>query len=318
MRIVFMGTPDFALRQLNELISAGHDIVLVVTAPERPAGRGRHATQSPVEKAAIEKGLPLITPENVNAEEVIQRIAAAKPEVAVVAAFGQVLSRQLLALPPLGFFNVHPSLLPKYRGAAPINRALINGDLATGVTVQTVVPKVDAGAITAQQEVVIDPRWNVTDLTHALAEAGATLVKWSVAELQAGTLQLHKQPRIGISKAPRLTKSDGIIDWTKSAEEIHNLVRGVTPWPGAQTWHGEEPNTKMQLLLTRTEVVAETQVEMRPGEVVGVSEAGLDVACGKGVLRVLKLKPAGKREMSAGEFLHGHRWRPGDRLVGTP
>lgn len=314
MRIVFMGTPEFAVRQLVELLSAGHEVTLVVTAPERPAGRGRKPARSAVEKAALEVGLKVITPEDVNIPEVLEQIAWARPDVIVVAAFGQKLGKALLTIPRLGCFNVHASLLPRYRGAAPINRAIINGDEVTGVTIQSIAPRIDRGAIAGQKEVRIDPTWNVTPLANRLAETGAGLLREVLAQLEAGKLELREQPSEGASYAPRLSKSDGIIDWSRSATNIHNLVRGVTPWPGAQTWRTDSDGHKLQLLLTETAIIEDERSRGEPGEVVGVTDAGIDVACGAGVLRVMKLKPAGKREMTAAEFVHGHRWKVGDRL----
>jgi len=318
MRIVFMGTPEFAVRQLTELLSAGHDIPLVVTQPDRPAGRGRKIVQSAVERTALQAGLPVIAPANVNDPAVIAQVAAIQADLAVVAAFGQKLSQNLLDVPRLGFYNVHASLLPKYRGAAPINRALINGDPVTGVTVQTVVFQMDAGAIADQREVRIDPRWNAADLTVALADVGAKLLVDVLARLEAGSLQLRPQSPQGVTRAPRLNKSDGIIDWSKSAHDVHNLVRGVTPWPGAQTFRQDSAGHNLRLLLVETTPLDLESVPARPGEVVAAGDAGIDVACGRGVLRVLRLKPAGKREMTAGEFAHGHHWRPGDTLAATP
>ena len=226
MRIVFMGTPEFAVRQLAELISAGHEVACVVTAPDRRAGRGRKPTSSPVRTHARQAGLSVITSEDVNAPETNARIAEVEPDVTVVAAFGQKLAQALLDVPKLGCFNVHPSLLPKYRGAAPVNWALINGEETTGVTIQKMSRRFDAGAIAAQGEVRIDPTWNAGELSDELAEVGAGLLRDVLVGLEAGTLELVEQPRTGITRAPQLRKSDGVIDWTQPARDIHNRVRG--------------------------------------------------------------------------------------------
>ncbi len=315
MRVVFMGTPEFAVRQLQAILEAGHEVALVVTAPERPAGRGRKMTPSEVAVFAGDAGLEVITPEDVNAPEVIERIAGTGADVAVVAAFGQKLGKTLLETPKRGCFNVHASLLPKYRGAAPINYALINGDEETGVTIQSVAMRMDAGSVAAQEAIRIEPTWNAEDLRAALAEMGARQLVAVLARLETGTLELAEQPREGITKAPRLSKDDGIIDWNRSAREVHNLVRGVTPWPGARSWHGESPETKLELQVLETEVVSEDGHAGEPGEVAVAGEAGIEVACGRGVLRILRLKPAGKRPMSAAEFVRGYRWNPGERLT---
>lgn len=315
MKVVFMGTPEFALRQLNELVLAGHQLVLVVTAPDRRAGRGRKSKPTPVKTAAQQAALPVITPEDVNAPETVEQIANAEPDVVVVAAFGQKLGGELLRVARLGCFNVHASLLPKYRGAAPINWALIKGEKTTGVTIQSMAVEIDAGAVAVQKEVSIDPKWNVLDLTRELAELGAALLRKILSELEAGTLELTSQATEGITRARRLRKSDGIIDWTKPAQKIHNLIRGVTPWPGGQTVHVDNRDNVLNLLLTET-MAAESETEAgEPGEIVAIGDEGIEVACGEGTLRILKLKPAGKREMTAAEFLRGHRWQTGEKLT---
>ena len=315
MKVVFMGTPEFALRQLNELVLAGHQLVLVVTAPERRAGRGRKLKPTPVKTAAQEAALPVITPEDVNAPDALEQIANVEPDVIVVAAFGQKLGEGLLRIARLGCFNVHASSLPKYRGAAPINWALIKGEETTGVTIQSMVAEIDAGAVAVQKEVSIAPKWNVLDLTRELAELGATLLRKVMGELEAGTLELTAQPIEDITRARRLKKSDGIIDWTRPAQKIHNLIRGVTPWPGGQTAHVDNRDNVLNLLLTET-MAAESEIETgEPGEIVALGDDGIDVACGEGVLRILKLKPAGKREMTAAQFLRGHRWQTGEKLT---
>ena len=208
-------------------------------------------------------------------------------------------------------------MLPKFRGAAPINHALIAGESTTGVTIQSMAARIDAGAIAAQREINIAPDWNAGDLTDALADLGAQLLVDVLDRLEAGTLRLEEQPRQGITRAPRLTKSDGIIDWAKPARDIHNLVRGVTPWPGAQTTHLDQNAKALKLLVTATALKdAETQAGS-PGELIALSDEGIEVACGQGVLRILKLKAAGKREMPAGDFLRGQHWQTGDRLVSS-
>lgn len=309
-----MGSPDYAVQSLMALQMAGHDIVLVVTQPDRPARRGRKVTACAVKKVAEVGGLPVTSPEDVNAPGPVKHIAGMAPDVIVVVAYGQILSQELLAVPRMGAFNLHASLLPRYRGAAPLNWALINGETVTGVTVQAMLPKVDAGPIAGQQTVPILPEWTAGDLSDHLAKRGAALLVKVMNQLELGQLNLTDQARDQVTRAPRLTKADGIIDWSRSALEIHNRVRGVTPWPGAQTVLSGTSGGSRRVTLTRTEVVTDSGSAGKPGEIVAVGQAGVEIACGRGRLRLLAVKPAGKREMSIADFVHGHRLAVGQTL----
>lgn len=298
---------------LMALLDAGHEIVLVVTQPDRPSGRGRRLTPSPVKVAAVESGLPVLQHEDVNAFESLALVRLVKPDAMVVQAFGQKLSPGLLSLPECGCFNLHASLLPAYRGAAPINWAVINGERETGVTVMRMNERIDAGEMLAREAVAIEPAWTAGDLAGVLSGMGAGLMVRTLAEVESGTARPVSQDPSKVSRAPRLTKRDGLIPWRKSARDVHNHVRGMTPWPGAFSFLGDaRAGRSVRLTALRSCVAAEAGSEGgAAGEVLSVGKEGLLVCCGEGSVRIERLKPAGSREMSATEFASGHALVPG-------
>ena len=310
MRIVYMGTPSFAVPPLQALITAGHEVVGVVTRIDKPAGRGKVLTPPAVKAAAEQSGVPVFQPKRVREPESTAAIGAMGPDVIVVAAYGQVLPRELLALPKHGCVNIHASLLPAYRGAAPINWAIINGETRTGITIMQMDEGLDTGAILAQESIPIDPRDTAGDLTEKLSELGSRLVVDTLSRIEAGGLTAVPQDNGKASMAPLLKKDDGLIDWTMSARELHNRVRGLSPWPGA---HGYLDGKLIKIL--GTEVAAEGSGE--PGVLYEQGRDGLAIGTGSGLLRIVSIQPEGKKPMSAAEFLRGHRGSVGKKFERT-
>ncbi len=294
-----MGTPPFAVPPLQSLIAAGNDIVGVVTRIDKPAGRGKVLTTPAVKLAAEQSGVPVFQLKRVRDPSSIEAIGAMRPEAIVVAAYGQILPKELLALPKYGCINIHASLLPAYRGAAPINWAIINGETRTGITIMQMDEGMDTGAVLAQEGTPIDPRDTAGTLTEKLSELGSWLIVDSLSRIESGGLPAVPQDPGKATMAPLLGKKDGLIDWGMTAGEIHNRVRGLSPWPGAYGF-----------LDGRLIKVLETEVAEGAGEPGALHEQGRDVltaGTGKGMLRIVRLQPEGKKPMSAAEFLRGHR-----------
>ena len=301
MRILFMGTPEFALISLEKLIEAGEEVVGVITQPDRPRGRGRRVTASPVKAFAQEKAIPVYQPERLKDGEVLEKLAGFAPDLIVVVAYGKILPREVLELPPLGCINVHASLLPRYRGAAPIHWAIIRGEGVTGVTTMYIDEGMDTGDIILQEEVPILPEDNAGTLHDKLAHAGARLLLDTVARIKAGTEPRIPQPEEGVSYAPPLERTDEILDWNRPARQLWFQVRGLNPWPGAMTyWQGE--------ILKVWEVSPlKGDGDAAPGEIIAVDkQEGILVGNGKGLLRLEVVQPAGKRRMTASDFARGH------------
>ncbi|MEK6743961.1 MAG: methionyl-tRNA formyltransferase [Nitrospirota bacterium] len=305
MKIVYMGTPPFAVPPLQSLITAGHEVVGVVTRTDRPAGRGKVLTPPAVKVAAERSGLPVFQPKRVREPESVARIAAMRPDVIVVAAYGQILPREVLSLPRLqrGCVNIHASLLPAYRGAAPINWAIINGETRTGVTIMQMDEGMDTGAVLAQESIPIGPGDTAGGLTAKLSELGSRLLVDTLSRIEAGGLTAVPQDNSKATIAPLLKKDDGLVDWTMSAREIHNRVRGLSPWPGA---HGYLDGKLIKVL--GTEVI---EGAGEPGALYEKDRDGLAIGTGSGLLRIVTIQPEGKKPMTAAEFLRGHR-----RIVG--
>ncbi len=306
LRAVFMGAPEFAVPAL-EALHAHHDVRLVVTQPDRPRGRGRRLAPPPVKEAAARLGLPCFQPEKLRNHAAREQIGACAPEVIVVAAYGKILSPRLLAVPPLGCVNVHASLLPALRGAAPIQWAVIRGEARSGITIMQMDEGMDTGPILLQQGFDLAADETAGSLHDRLAPLGARLLTEALQGLLAGTLRPTAQDHGRASLAPLLTKEDGRVDLTRPAREVDLRVRGLDPWPGAFTTLGDQP---LKLFCSRVEPGGEG----RPGEVLGVDRRGLLLACGQGSLRVAELQLPGRRRMPAGALLAGHPIPPGTVL----
>ncbi len=318
MRIVFAGSGTFGLPTLRALVDGGQDVVLVVTQPDRPAGRGRAVRMGPVKRFARERGIEVFQPEDVNTRASVGRVRAAGPDLLLVVAYGQILGGDLLRVPTYGAINLHGSLLPKYRGAAPINWAIIRGETETGLSVIAMTEEMDAGDILGQRPTAIGPDETAGHLHDRLAHLGARLVTEVVREIPLDEVERRRQNPTQATLAPRLRKSDGRVDWRRNAQDVYNHLRGVTPWPGAFTFLPPSGGKKrpLRLVIDRAALSPAAARRGRPGEVLAAGAEGIDVACDRGEVRLLELTPAGKRGMTAGEFLNGHPLGPGDRFLG--
>jgi len=306
-RLVFMGTPAFAVPVLKALIRSEDEVVAVVTQPDKPAGRGKRLTPPPVKLLAQRHGLPVLQPEKIREESFLRTLKDLAPDAIVVAAYGKILPKEVLEIPPHGCLNVHASLLPKFRGAAPINWAIISGEKETGVTIMLMDEGMDTGDIILQEAVPIGPEETAGELHDCLAELGARLMVEAIRGLKEGYLSPRKQPEEGVSYAPMLRKEDGWLDFSRPAEELANLIRGLDPWPSAYTrFRGK------LLKLFRPEVIP-AKVSASPGEIVSL-EDGIVLATGKGLLKVKEVQPEGKKRMSAAEFVRGYRPQTGEKL----
>jgi len=301
-RVIFIGTPEFAVPSLEELIeSDAHQVVGVVTQPDRQAGRGRRVVQSPIKQAALARDLPLFQPQSLRTPEAMEQLAAWQPDVIVVAAFGQILRQKVLDLPPNGCLNIHASLLPRWRGAAPIAAAILAGDVATGVTIMRMDAGLDTGPILAQQEEEIQPDDTRAELEERLAKAGAKLLAEKLPAYLAGDLEPRPQPEEGVTYAKRLRKEDGLLDWSRPAAELDRRVRAFNPWPGAfTTLRGQ------RLKVLQTVPLLEWRGDAPPGTVIALAD-GAAVVTGKGALRLDGVQLAGKRPMDITAFLCGQR-----------
>ena len=308
MRIVFMGTPEFAVPSLKALIQE-HQVVGVFCQPDKPVGRHQNKLQSPpVKVCAQTHSIPVYQPEKLRDGAALTILRELAPELIVVAAYGRILPDDILALPPKGCVNVHSSLLPKYRGAAPINWAILNGEVETGVTIMHMASELDAGDVILQQSTPIHPEETAEMLYGRLAELGGKMILEAVAQIEAGTASRIPQDHEQATLAPMLSKSLSHIDWTRSAWEIHNQIRGLVPWPSATT----DVITGDTMKLHRS-CLPGTKASTCPGVIVAAGKDGIDIACGDGqVLRLLELQAPGKKKMSAADYLRGNP------ISGTP
>jgi len=302
-----MGTPRFAVPPLQALVKAGYDIAGVVTRIDKPAGRGRTMAQPAVKVAALEMGLKVYQPNRVRDPDSIESLRRLAPEVIVVAAYGQILPKEILSLPKYGCINIHASLLPLYRGAAPINWAIIHGETRTGNTIMQMEEGMDTGAILLQEAILIDPKDTAGTLMEKLSALGAKLITAALPLIEAGKLTPEPQDGSKATLAPLLKKEDGLINWKLSAPEIHNQVRGLTPWPGAFAFLDE---TMVKILETET-----LQGRGEPGRILEGMQGSLGVGTGSGLLRIIRVQPAGKKPMDAADFLRGHRGVEGKKFT---
>ena len=324
MRIVFAGSGTFGVPTLRALVEGGQEVVAIVTQPDRPSGRGQTVRVGPIKWFARERNLPILQPENVNSAVSLRHIRALHPDLLLVIAYGQKIGPDLLAMPKYGAVNLHASLLPRYRGAAPINWAIINGETETGLTVIAMTSEIDAGDILGQRAAPIEPNETAGELGDRLSKLGARLVTEVVRELPLDEVERRRQNENQVTEAPRLTKSDGQIDWAKPALQVHNRIRGTTPWPGAFTTYagppagaGEGGKPAVRVVIEKSAILQLAGSKGEAGAVLAAGPEGIDVATAPGVVRVLELLPAGKRKMTAADFVNGHRVEPGTRFVGV-
>ncbi|MFQ5780293.1 MAG: methionyl-tRNA formyltransferase [Nitrospiria bacterium] len=311
-RVIFMGTPPFALPSCQSIFES-EEVIAVVTQPDRPKGRGRTRTPPPIKIVAIHKGLPVYQPERMRKTPLfVEDLSRLAPDLIIVVAFGQILPDVILQIPKYGCINLHASLLPLYRGAAPVQWALIQGEDETGVTTMQMDTGMDTGPILQQRSVMIDQDETADALASRLAVIGAELLVETVAHLKDGTLKAMPQdPSMG-TVAPLLKKADGILRWETCAQVIYNRWRGLFPWPGLTTFYGRE-----RWKITSLQIGAREGSWGRPGEVIRLSEKGLEVAAGRGYILINGLQPEGRRKMTPREYAVGHRLEGGSLLLSS-
>jgi methionyl-tRNA formyltransferase len=314
LRLAYFGTPEFAVPSLAALLKSRHQLVGAVTQPDRPRGRGQHVTDCPVKRLAVEHGIPVLQPERLKDPAFIDGFRAWAPDLGVVAAYGRILPESVLAIPRLGLVNVHASLLPRYRGAAPVHRAVMAGETETGVSIMHLVQELDAGAVYAAANTPIEPDETSIAVEERLAHLGAGLLVHVVDQLAAGRAVAVPQEDESVSYASRLRKDEGLIDWRADAIAIHNQVRGLQPWPMAWTFLAGQ-----RLIIVQTRVrEGAGHSSPRAGEVVDVSADAVSVCAGDGAtIDLLTVQPEGRRAMSIRDFMAGHPVKPGAGF-GTP
>ncbi|MDQ0193170.1 methionyl-tRNA formyltransferase [Paenibacillus wynnii] len=318
MKIVFMGTPAFAVPCLQMLVEEGYNVVAVLTQPDRPQGRKKTLTPSPVKEAALSLGLPVLQPERLRREEAVAELAAYEPELIITAAYGQILPKAVLDLPVRGCVNVHGSLLPKYRGGAPIQRSVINGDKVTGVTLMYMAEGLDTGDMISKVEVPIDEADTAGTLFEKLSLAGRDLLKSEMQRLVSGPVPAISQDDSEATYAPNLKREDERIDWNAGSRDIYNRIRGLVPFSGVFTlwneetfkvWAAANPSNAPGLTFESA------NANVVPGTVLALNEQGILVKTGDGVLLLTSVQPAGKKAMSASDFARGGSMKPGTVLV---
>jgi methionyl-tRNA formyltransferase len=309
MRLIFFGTPEFASRCLEKILSSKHIVAAVVTAPDKPKGRGRKVEPPAVKRLATSRNLDILQPENLKAPEFIRDLAAYDAKLFCVVAF-RILPEEVFSMPPAGCVNLHASLLPRYRGAAPINWALIRGEKETGLTTFFIRRKVDSGDILLQDKIQIGSDETFGELHDRMADLGGDLLIRTIDIIESGDFRLLCQDNSQVSQAPKITLELGNIDWSKPASEIHNLVRGLAPKPGAYTFRSGR-----KLTLLRTRLIEAKSVDALPGEVMKADpQHGMAIACGNGTLEIMVLKPESGKAMTGAEYVRGHRLKNGERF----
>jgi len=323
MKVVFMGTPDFAVPSLQAVYESGHDIVGVFTQPDRPSGRGNKVKASPVKVLAENLRLPVFQPEKIKTPEAVSLLKKLNPACIIVVAFGQILSKEILQLPPYGCINVHASLLPAYRGAAPIHWAVINGETRTGVTTMQMDEGLDTGDMLLTREYPISSSATTGEVHDALAKIGAAVLRDTIQGLEQGMICPRPQPQ-EFTYAPLLKREHEKIDWAESALKIQQQIRGLNPWPGAfTTFKKEQVKVWESHLIEEKKINEPTQEPFRelsheafsPGQIIAVSQKGLVVKTGDGMLEITELQPAGKRKMAACDLFNGRRVQIGEHFI---
>ena len=310
LRVVVFGTPEFAVPTLDALLSSRHEVVGVVSQPDRPRGRGQKLEPTPMKAAATRAGVPVLQPDRLRVPEFLDSFTQMRPDLGVVAAYGKILPETVISVPRHGLINVHASLLPKYRGAAPIQRAVMNGDRETGVTIMRIVKALDAGAMFATVVVPIGPDATAEEVERTLAVEGGRLLARVADAVAEGTAYEEPQDESQATYAPKISRDEGIIDWARPAGALHDQVRGLTPWPRAWAQLAGK-----RLILVRTRVEAMTGSGAAPGTVLEADGDRLLVQTGEGILQILLIQPEGKRAMTAREFLAGRPLQAGTRLT---
>ena len=307
MNVVFMGTPEFAVPSLKCLIESKHDVIAVLTQTDKPKGRKGKPEAPPVKNIALDAGLPVIQPENVNSRQVIEKLEKLNPDVIAVVAFGQKISNEILDLPKHKCVNIHASLLPKYRGAAPINWAIVNGEKETGITTIIMSSKMDAGEVIVRNSLTIGPEETAGELGDRLSKLGADTLSESLMQIETGNAKYTQQDESLVSLAPKIKKKDGFIDWNQGEKKIHDFVRGMNPKPSAYTFLTRD-NSKERIIILKTERENSSNngTVIAPGTIIDISSKGIKTATKNGSIWIKEVKPEGKRMMSAAAFSRGH------------
>lgn len=310
MRIVFMGTPEFAVPSLEILIENKLNVVMVVTQPDRPKGRGYKVSYSPVKECALKYNIPVMQPVKIGSSESVEQLKMLKPDLFITCAFGQLLTNDVLSIPKFGTVNVHGSLLPKYRGAAPIQWAIINGEKKTGVTTMLTVLKLDAGDILLSEEIGIDDDMTAGQLHDKMSVIGAELLLRTIREMQKGSINPIPQNDSEATYAPRIVRETGKINWQNSATSIHNLVRGTCPWPGAYSYLKGE-----RIRIWKSKVQDADKIsESEPGTIIGINKKEFLVQTGKGVISIFEIQCDSGKRMTVEQYICGHEVNLGDRF----
>lgn len=309
MKIIFMGTPDFSVGTLEALLAAGHEITLVVSQPDKPKGRGHELMPTPVKEAALKHGLPVYQPKKVRDPEVVRKLRETEADAMVVIAFGQIIPKEILEMKRYGCINVHASLLPKYRGAAPIQWAVIDGEKESGVTIMQMDEGLDTGDMLLKGSLTLAPDETGGSLFDRLSTLGAELCVEALERMEKDELKPEKQGESPTAYARMLTKEMGCLDWSQSAEKLERLIRGLNPWPSAYTRLGDKT-----LKIWSARVCEKPEGSVSCGEIFRVNKDGFFVACGEGALEITELQLQGKKRMDTGAFLRGFHLEPGARL----
>jgi len=309
LKIIFMGTPEFAIPSLEMLVKEGYEVVAVVTQPDKPKGRGNKLASPPVKEFAEKNGIKAFQPLKIRTQEFHDELIALKPDLFVTVAYGRILPQNILDIPQLGCINVHGSLLPKYRGAAPIQWAVINGEPKTGITTMYTDVGMDTGDMLLKREIDILPDMTAGELHDKLSILGAEVLKDTLDELKKGTLKREKQPELEATYASIITKDIGEICWSKTAQEVHNLVRGANPWPGAFT---KFDGSKMRVW--KTQPVKECDCQYQPGTICRVLKNGMVIACGEEFIMITEIQMESGRRMTVEDYICGHSINEGEIL----
>ena len=313
MRLVYLGSGEFGVPCLEAMVDSDHELCMIVTQPPHPCGRGRKLRATAAARWAESRGVPCVGCENVNSPEMVEQLAACRPDVMVVIACGQKIGPTLVAMPPKGAINVHASLLPKFRGAAPINWAIVRGETHTGISIITLADKIDAGDVLGQAETLIGTHETAGELHDRLAQLSAPLLMETLSQLETGTATYTAQDRALATFAPKLQKSDGFLDFAKPAQALARITRGFWPWPGASACHiSAKTGKSTHVVIALADVIwASGAKDQAPGEF----DEDLNVVCGEGKLGIMRIKPAGSGLMDFKDFINGWRVSPGDRFV---
>lgn len=313
MKIIYMGTPEYAVPPLKALVEEGHEVVLCVTQPDKQKGRGKKVMFPPVKEAAVELGIPVLQPVRVKEEEMVEQLRKLNPELIVVAAFGQILSKEILELPKYGCINIHASILPKYRGASPIQWTVINGDEEAGVTTMQMDEGIDTGDILLCRKLVPDEKETYGSLQEKLSIAGAKLIIETVCALENGTLTRTPQDEEASTHTRMMHKEMGNLDFSKSAQELERLIRGLNPWPSAYTHLHEKTLKVWDARVCTAEELSVSPEQGVPGEIVSVGKQGFAVKTGKDYLLLSEVQLEGKKRMDCGAFLRGYQVETGEK-----